>query len=126
MEKISFNGTIKDGHFELNNKENYHRYIANCKDGEYTLTLKRKRNRRSLNQNNLYWEWISIIGNELGYEKEEIHCTLKAMFLVDRSKKIPIIRSSANLNSFEFSQYMEQIDRWCAEQGILLPLPSEI
>lgn len=40
-----------------------------------------KRN-RSLEQNALYWKWMTIISNELGYSKEETHKIYKEKFLL--------------------------------------------
>ena len=37
---------------------------------------------RSKEQNSLYWRWLTVIGNELGESKEDVHERYKGMFLV--------------------------------------------
>ena len=126
MNKIKFGGTIKDGKFKIDNPEKYQQYISQLKDGRYKISVQRICNKRSTNQNSLYWVWMSILGNEIGEDAEDMHCTFKSMYLVDRSKKIPIVKSTTSLSVLDFGEYMNKIDRWASTNGYLLPTPEDI
>ena len=69
--------------------------------------------------------WLGIISNDLGYDPDELHTTFKGMYLVDRTKKLPLIRSTTVLNRLEFIQYLERIERKAGEMGIVLPHPPK-
>ena len=48
-------------------------FKANPDVGVATIYIIKDKPKRSSVQNKLYWSWVSIIGNELGYSKEETH-----------------------------------------------------
>jgi hypothetical protein len=37
--------------------------------------------KRSLDQNSLYWLWLTVIQKEIGLDKNESHCSYRALFL---------------------------------------------
>ncbi len=114
-------GTVINGKLDINRTkiEEYCKMLGNCK---VSLKLEKVRAKRSANANSLYWVWLQIISNELGYLTEELHNTFKSMFLTDRSLKMPLVRSTTVLNKLEFSLYMEKIKLFCAEElNIILP-----
>lgn len=112
--------------FHFKRQDVFEKYIDKFENHEVVVTVKKYYKGRSDNQNSLYWLWITHISNETGYEIEELHSTFKAMFLVDRSGKIPIVRSTTSLSTLEFMSYMEKIARRVAEIGIInLPNPDE-
>ena len=110
---------------------------------------------RSLDSNALYWSWMTIIGNELGEPKEEVHERYKDKFLVniyDRDnpeyaemiqslrnvwkhgmqdeainlrKKIVALTSTTTATVKEMTEYLECIDRDAASLAIMLPHPDE-
>ena len=86
---------------------------------------------RSTKQNKLYWEWVSVIGNELGYTKDETHAILRDKFLgyTETTTKLSVIkelRSTTKLKVKEFKDYLEQIDMFISEYGIILPRPEDL
>lgn len=86
---------------------------------------------RSVKQNRLYWEWVSVIGNELGYTKDETHAILRDKFLgyTETTTKFNVIkelRSTTKLKVKEFKDYLEQIDMFISEYGIILPRPEDL
>ena len=86
---------------------------------------------RSTKQNKLYWEWVSVIGNELGYTKDETHAILRDKFLgyTETTTKFSVIkelRSTTKLKVKEFKDYLEQIDMFISEYGIILPRPEDL
>lgn len=99
-------------------------HLNGLRDGKYRITIERDRKTRSLQQNALYWSWLNIMSDALGYDNEELHCTFKAMFLTDRSLKIPLVRSTTQLNTLQFIQYLEKIARKAAEMNIILPMAN--
>lgn len=118
-----FFGKIQAGKLLMNNIKSFNDFLASQKEQVVEIRIRQWRSKRSLNQNNLYWMWLQIIAKELGYDTEELHNSFRALFLTDRSKKIPLVRSTAVLNKIEFSQYLEKIEREANELGIVLPRP---
>jgi len=94
------------------------------------IEIKEDKDSRSTNQNNLYWEWISVIGNELGYTKDETHILLRDKFLgynevtTKKGEAIKELKSTASMNVKEFAEYMEQVDMFIVKYGIILPRPN--
>jgi len=117
-----FLGFIKEGVLSAKNLKTW---VQSKKDGKYSIEIKKVRQIRSLSQNALYWKWLDIIGNSLGYDADELHTTFKSMFLTDRSQKLPLVRSTAKLNKNQFSAYLGKIEREAAQLGIVLPQPED-
>ncbi len=124
--KFLFSGKVKDGKLKLDNILSFRKYLINLEDKKVQIAIRKYKTSRTLSQNRLYWAYLTIIGQELGYETEELHSTFKAMFLTDRSKKFPIVRSTTGLTTTGFSNYIEKIAREVAEMGIVLPEPEKI
>lgn len=86
--------------------------------------------KRSNPQNNLYWKWLSIIGNDLGYTPDDLHEAMKANFLGTESGKDMFgnlyirPKSSAKLKKKEFSDYMNKVHAFAMGEGIILPQPD--
>ena len=58
----------------------------------------------------------------------DLHMTLKCMFLsrpyVVKDKEYVIVESTTNLNSKNFSKYLERVFEWASsELGLVLPTP---
>ena len=86
---------------------------------------------RSTKQNRLYWEWIKVLGAETGYTKDEMHMILRDKFLgynevTTKKDVIKELRSTTKLNMGEFKDYLEQIDIFSSEYGIVLPRPEDL
>lgn len=95
------------------------------------IEIKEDKATRSDKQNRLYWEWAKIIGDELGYSKDEVHVLLGDKFLEKivvqgKHKTIEQIPSTTTLKVSEFKDYLEQIDMFMAEYGIMLPRPEDL
>ena len=100
-------------------------------DKPWEVEIKPYKKNRSLRQNKLYFAWMKIIGDQLGYESEEIHAIMADKFLVDKfveyaGKQIKRDKSTSKLNTKEFTDYLQRIDRFVAsELGIILPVPDD-
>lgn len=97
------------------------------------VTVEKNVKKRTLPQNSLYWDWLTIIGDHLGYDKEEMHDVFREKFLpVEiievcgvRKKKLTSTSDPA-FTTADMSAYMEKIDRFAAQElGILLPHPDD-
>ena len=85
---------------------------------------------RSLKQNKFYWKYIvGILADELGYDKDSMHETLKAKFLREPHDTIPgvfRVKSTTELSTIEFIQYYKEVQVWAADfLNIYLPDPNE-
>lgn len=110
---------------------------------------------RSAEQNSLYWKWLTIIGNELGESKEELHERYKDKFLVSiferdnpdyaemiqslrtvwkqgmhkealsLRKRIVALTSTTDCNTRQMSEYMTTIEHDAASLSIRLPHPED-
>jgi len=100
-------------------------YLPTLKDGDYAFEIKRWT--RTVEQNNLYWKWLEIIGNDLGYFKNEMHEVFLDMFAptmtfadLNGKPKQRKVRSS-EMTVKQMNEYMNQVEVFAAEHGIALP-----
>ncbi len=108
-------------------------FLANLNlEREWGITIKRKTNKRSLNQNALYHKWVGIIANQTGYAHDEVTDWLKGQFLAPvfveiDGRAIERRRSTTTMSVGEMAAYMDQIHAWAtAEMGWRLPVPEEM
>jgi hypothetical protein len=110
---------------------------------------------RSLNANNLYWKWLTVIGAELGESKDTLHERFKDKWLVSiyerddpdyaemlqslrtvyrqgmkmealaLRKRIIALTSTTTATVAQMNEYMTEIGHFAAETGIRLPFPEE-
>ena len=100
--------------------------IAMLKDWEYEIVPYRKD--RTNEQNRYLWGWVyGTISKEVGEDDlEYIHYVMWHRFLLDHSKKETYIKSTAKLNTAEFSDYVEKIRKFMLEKmNIYIPTPDE-
>ena len=87
-------------------------------------------NIRTKPQNALYWKWLTVIGNYLGYTKDEIHEEFASRFLGEVQRTTISGRlliepvSTTSLTKKEFSEYMEMIEVFAMSENIKLPHPE--
>lgn len=92
--------------------------------------------RRSVNQNDLYWRWLTDMakwftarGHEI--DKDSLHDLMRHQFLGYEDKQIGRVkieaqlRSTASLDRAEMAQYMDMVDQWAADKGCLLVKPAD-
>lgn len=87
------------------------------------ITITRKRPKRNLEQNALYWAWLAIIGDELGYERDELHFVFRKALIGSETGPlgVEIPASTTTLSVTGFTEYLEGVKRFAANQGIRLP-----
>ena len=110
--------------------------IARWRDGEYTITIERKRAHRSQRANRFYWGVvIKELSDYTGIDPDDLHLYLKARFL---SKSLAIAKangeivdeyvlggSTAALNVVEFYDYIQRIKAWALDSlEVEIPEPD--
>lgn len=96
----------------------------------WDITIERPKKKRTLSQNALYWDWVTDIGDHLGYFKNDMHELLKKNHMVPKiiifEGKEHEIKSIKNLNTREMSEYMDKVNYWAhSEMGIRLKIPAD-
>lgn len=124
-------------------------------DVVHEVVIREHKKDRSAEQNALYWQWLTIIGNELGESKEDVHERYKDGFLVhiyerdnpeyaemvqalrevwkhgmrteavSLRKKIVALTSTTTATVKQMGEYMTEIERHAASLAIRLPQPEE-
>jgi hypothetical protein len=100
-------------------------------DGKMKVEIKKVTSKRSEAQNKLYWMWVTIIANELGYTKIEMHESLVQSLLLPEAKEIhgkmiTIWPSTTSLKVGEFAEFLNDIDVFASSDlGIVLPQPAD-
>ena len=133
------------------------KYIEELRlDKKYEVKVQSLSETRSIRQNSLYWEWVTIIAKEIGNTKEEQHEDFKSRILVpifirddeefatmwhslrdvwraglkDEAqalrKKIIKMVSTTHCSTKQMAEYMGQIDIESASLHINLPRPDDI
>ena len=120
-------------------KSNCARFIQSlATDQDLTVTIQKKRQSRSLKQNNLLHKWLSIIRDErhlAGYKLYDID-TWKALFcqlfLEPETKEVEGVivtnrKSTAKLTVSEFAEFLNKIEAYSiTDMGIYLPNPQDL
>lgn len=132
-----FNGVVTaDGRLELDGIEAIQRkrYLRSLAGRRIGIVIRERRAQRSSNQN--AWLWgvaIPMLAEELGYDEHE-HETLHYALLGEcfghvydpRSGQTVLAKTSSQLNTKEFAEYMEWLVRWAVtEHNCRIPLPGE-
>ena len=129
MKNISpiWRGNIENGKLTLVQPELYERYLNSLR-GECELIVRKWKKRRTGNQNKYYWGVIiPILCESSGYSNEEMHEALKWKFLRNMAReKLPTVKSTAELSTIEFKNYIDEITIWSAQEGIIIPDPKQI
>jgi hypothetical protein len=127
-----------DGALKINERSTFLKLLQPLKGREIELTIKKRSKKRSGDQNAYYWgvvvhlvsEALIDLGNEI--TPDEAHEFLKANFnyteitneQTGEVMKIP--RSTSDLTTEEFTDYIEKVAKWAAEWlNITIPEPNE-
>jgi hypothetical protein len=99
-------------------------------DDNAIIEIKQNLDSRSTKQNKLYWQWLTVM-TETGYTKDEMHVIMRDKFLgyeevTTKTDVIRVLRSTTDLKVGEFKDYLEQIDIFASEYGIVLPRPEDL
>jgi len=127
----TFSARIMDGKLRFFDKERLKEWLKKLTGKPLTVTIKPKQKKRTELQNNLYWLWLTIIAEETGQDKDDIHdfyktkfltrtIHIKGMDLIKREAKV--IGSTATLNTRSFGEYLDKVQSHAAQFfGVTLP-----
>ena len=105
--------------------------LATLPFGTYTLSVARKRKKRTLPQNALMWLWFTCISRESGMPIQDVHDTYCARFLARDAATLQgdIVRvygSTSRLSTEAMATFLDQVQADAAEMGIILPRPEDL
>jgi len=91
------------------------------------VTIKPYKKNRSLEQNNLMWDWFTAIANHTHHSPEGIHQMMMVRFLKpvlhDTPDGVIPQYSTSKLTVKEMSEFLENIDHWSGSLAIPLTIP---
>lgn len=101
-------------------------------DKPIVLQMKQWKPMASRSQQNLYWEWMVVLGKAFNQDKNDMHDLMRHKFLGYEEKVIgdDVIRrlkstKASEIEKPDMAHYMNQIDVWASEtMGIYLPVPE--
>lgn len=112
-------------------------YLIEKADWPIALEIKKYRNKRSLNQNALFWVWCVEARDYFNKKnppkpltKDDMHDLFCHLFLGYEDKVVGstvinnVPRGTSNLDTGEMFAFMERIEAWCVDKGLLLPIPQ--
>lgn len=108
--------------------------LKKLQEKPYKIEIKRDRDTRSGKQNRYYHGCIiPILSDFTGFTHEEMHEVLKVKFLKYHlvieatGEQVECIKSTTDLDTYEFEQFTENIRRWAAQDlEVVVPLPNEV
>jgi len=121
-----FHGKIVDGKIIFNNEIRFFQYLKGLAGEVYVMVGKEKKT-RSIQQNNYYWAYLTIISQDNGDNPDDLHEFLKRKLLPPRigkvlGKEFQLPTSTTMLSKQEFSDYVRDIE---ILTGIPAPSPEE-
>lgn len=127
----SFLAKVKKGVLTFKNEPAVNAYLWKFgPEEELEVAIGKRRRQRSLPQNSWYWGVVlPVIAHETGHSAEELHEIFKRMFLTRkiikyRNKDFQLPGTTTDLNTMEFSEYVERVRAEAALMGINIPDPN--
>ena len=115
---------VKFRDWKIVNNEEFMLLTMSIKDGEYIFE---KYIKNRTNDQNRYLRWcvyktiVQAMWKDEDVDDNYIHWVMWMKFLVDNSKKQPYVKSTANLSTQEFMEYIENIKNFVAKYWIIIP-----
>jgi hypothetical protein len=123
-----FSANIVKGKLVLNMQDKFDKFLLAMEGKCVDVIVRPWRKNRSNQQNRFLWGVIyQLISDSTGYTREEVHDSMRLLFLKDESRAIPTLKSTTGLTTTEMNLYWEQIQQFAAEKlGVVIPDPSEV
>jgi hypothetical protein len=107
--------------------------IENCIEdvsGSLGMEVIIQKPKRSNPQNNLYWSLVKVLSDYIGDTQETIHERLKVEFLgierkIVRGIELIMPKSTAELNTKEFTEYIDKVYLLGETLELKMPKPSD-
>ena len=138
MKLIYYGKVLESGKLHINNKKQLLKDVLMFLGKDITLTIERKRRKRSLSQNAFYWSVVVPMCKEglidTGYKVtlEQTHDFLKSEFLKKElvnektGEVLQSVKSTTELTTSEFMDLIAEVQQWAAEfLSIQIPDPGE-
>lgn len=99
---------------------------------EYKVSIVRKAEKRTLQQNRLYRLWLNCISAESGNDVEDLHEYFKLKYLdvharIIYGQEVVRVTSTTELNTEQFTAFLKRVQEWASvELGIILPEPEDM
>ena len=135
---LTYTGEVTDKGLRPHNLKRFRQEVQVFNGKEVIITVQRKRNHRSEQQNRYYWGGVVPIVceglNGVGYRvsKMDTHEYLKATFLKDKlvneqtGEYLETIGSTTKLTTTEFMEFIQDVQRWASEfLNVYIPDPGE-
>ena len=104
---MRFTAKIKDGKIVWHDIEGVAEHLNLIDNSECYIDIKASKVRNTA-QNNYYWAILREFGKQVGYHPEEMHDVCKTHFKV---------KTTTEFDVGEFSEYIDRVIIWAAEQG---------
>jgi len=122
-----FRGTVNKGVLQV--EARFYPYLASLEGQKVEIIVRKRRSKRSDQQNRYYWGVVvQILAEHCGYSPEEMHEALKEKFLGtwERDEHGLVKRkSTTTLSVDEFIRYTNEVIRWAAENlTVYIPDPQ--
>jgi hypothetical protein len=124
---LKFRATIENGKFNFSEPSKFRDHVAKFSGQEIAVSVTKWRKPRSDNQNSYYWGCvIELLSEHSGYTPDEMHEALKQLFLTDKTLQIPKVKSTTDLNTLEFEEFLSKVRIWASvELQVNIPFPRE-
>ena len=126
---MTFLGIVKDGRMKVRGLTDY---LKGFKEGDkISIEVTKWKNKRTLNQNSYYWGGVlTPIAVHTGHSPEELHEIFKRLFITPkfvlyRGREIKMPKSTTDLSTEEFREYIERVRAEAGQMGTIIQSPDE-
>ncbi len=135
MSKLTplFRAKIKNNTLIHDDIDRWNLWIGQFEGQEVMVSAEKPKKSRSQKQNSYYWSVIiELLTDAMGLMPEEVHEVLKSKFLIKgltdkNGKNYEVSKSTADLTSGEFEDYLSKCRMWAAQElNTVIPLPREV
>jgi len=125
--KLKTMASIQEGKLVFEYREQVEKFLyqlaGSIKENKIVVTFEEWRKKRTNDQNALYWFYLGIISDETGNDVDCLHDQFRLQFLGMRTFEVDgkiyeTLKSTTELSTKEFTNYLEQIN---ATTGIPVP-----
>tara|TARA_Y100001973_G_scaffold49432_1_gene73530 strand:+ start:2643 stop:3020 length:378 start_codon:yes stop_codon:yes gene_type:complete len=121
-------GKIQNLKINFLDEERFVEDLVKLEGKDIVFTLIENKDFRTNEQNKLWWKYMQIMGDELGYTKDEFHDICKLKFLkrerVEDGIKVEYLKSTAQLTKKEFKDLVDKLIIWAAK-NFSINLPND-
>lgn len=124
-------GKVLDGKLILQDPNWFREQLKSLEGKEVDVIVKRRKKTRSNPQNDYYFgvvvpAFMKIFeGAGIDYDKDKSHSILATKYLLIH-EPYSRVRSTTELSTVEFNDYLLELQQWAAEMGYYIPDPNEV